>query len=339
MSTRLAADWNIPATLAGTPAADLASSDRTLRIPGLRVLGVVTAGVVLVLSLAAAAEWLRTTTIASVPVSTARPGPLFTPPVLLSITVSSAGQTGPWLTSDHELLNSVEMWKRMHLSDWSTVPAPLREQALERMLRRYRPLLNTPSAWDAMSAFDWDAVPQPVRTVAYRRMIAYWSGFYAVGSAFDLPAGAVAETLEAIVMSESWFDHRARAINRDGTWDLGLGQASSYARERLRELHARERVDASLSEDDYINPWRATRFVALWMSLMIEEAGGDLDTAVRAYNRGIGDAGDSVGADYLASVERRLGRYIRNADAPAAWDFVWRRARVLIREDAAAAPR
>ena len=260
------------------------------------------------------------------------PGLLFEPPVVMVMTVSAAGQTAPWVTTDHELRGSVEMWKRMDLTDWNAIPAALREEALETMLRRYRHILNDPSAWDVMNPFDWDMVPQPIRTVAYRRMIAYWSGFYAVGAAFDLAPATVAETLEAVVMSESWFDHRARAMNRDGTWDIGLGQASPYARERLRELHAQALVDTSLTEDDYLDPWRATRFVALWMLLMVEEANGELYGAVRAYHRGIGDAGDSLGAEYLAAVQRRLTRYIRNVDAPASWDFVWRRSRALIRE-------
>ncbi len=276
-------------------------------------------------------RWLRGSTVRSMPQATATtPAPLFAPITALEVRVTSAGQHAPWITTDAEVRSSVEMWKRMHLEDWNLISEPLRASGLNNMLVHFRDILNSPAAWDTMTTFDWDRVPQPVRTVAYRRMVAYWAGFYDVGAAYDLDARVVTETLAAIVMSESWFEHRAVALNRDGTLDVGLGQASPYARERLRELHASGRVDAGLADDDYFNPWKATRFVALWMRLMIEEMGGDLDLAIRAYNRGSADASDRLGADYLAAVDRRLARYVRNRGAPPSWDFVWRRSREIL---------
>jgi hypothetical protein len=63
------------------------------------------------------------------------------------------------------------------------------------------------------------------------------------------------------------------------------------------------------------------------MSLPLDEAAGDLEFAVRAYNRGIVDASDQLGTASTGTVHQ-------NRESPPAWDYVWREARDAVFADA-----
>jgi hypothetical protein len=250
----------------------------------------------------------------------------------LTVTISPPGWQLPWPTTSDALLRDATLWRMMHVADWNRVPDDLRERGLDAMLARYQAILVSPSAWDAMTAGDWDRIPQPIRMMAFRYMAQYWAGYYDVGQPEGLSPALVGDTIQAIVMSESWFEHRTVAVNLNGTRDLGLAGASDFARGRLRVLHAAGVVDFGPEDAAYFNPWVSTRFAAVWFQLMLQEAGGNLDRAIGAYNRGIALADDDLGLAYRAMVLRRRATFIRNQHAPVAWDYLWRRAREIERQ-------
>lgn len=241
----------------------------------------------------------------------------------VALTITAGPERIPYRGTRDQVLTDPTLWRRMHLADWNGVPAPLRERAIDAMLSQYRVLFAAPGLWSHMTAHDWDDVPQPVRVVAYLEMVDYWTHYYAVGASQQIPTAVVADAIAAIIMSESWFNHRATNVDYAGERDFGLAQASAAARERMRRLYDAGEIDVRLEDEDYFNPWAATRFAAIWMSRLLERTRGDLDVAIRAYHRGLSRAFDERGDRYLAAVGDRRSRFILNQAAPAAWDYLW----------------
>jgi hypothetical protein len=223
------------------------------------------------------------------------------------------------LRADHRL------WRQMHLDDWDRIPSELRHVGLAAMLRAHATVIEAgPGLWRTMTAADWDRIPQPVRAMAYLRMIWYWARAEDVGVEFGLQPARVAQTIAAIVMAESWFEHRAVNRNQWGNRDLGLGQCSDYCRETIDKMSARGDIGIAPSEADYFNPWIATRLATIWFELELLRAEGDVDLAIRAYHRGLDAALDDQGTAYHTRVARLRERYIRTQRASDSWRFLAR---------------
>ncbi len=256
-----------------------------------------------------------------------QPVPLAAPYVLASLTdlrPVTLTRTRNWkkertTTIADRVLHDPALWREMNFDDWDTVPVALRDRGLSTMLHAYRHALSGPAAWGAMTLDDWDLVPQPVRAIAYLRMTAYWAVREEVGAGYGLNPRRLAQTIGAIVMTESWFEHRAVNENARGNRDLGLAQCSDYCRDQLAVMAASGEIPFAPSEDEYFNPFIATWVATVWFARELGRANGDVYLAIRAYHRGIDQAFDERGDAYLEQVLAKRRRYVRAVQAPPAW--------------------
>lgn len=215
------------------------------------------------------------------------------------------------------------LWRHMHLGDWDRVPAQPRRAALDAMLRKYRGVLRR-SAWTAMSIEDWDVVPQPIRAAAYLRMAHHWAVQRGIGAEFGLSPRQMGQVIGAIIMAESWFEHRSVNENEYGR-DLGLAQCSDFCRQGLAEMAARGEIPFDPETIDYFHPLTGSRVAAVWFERELRRAEGDVALAIRAYHRGLDDALDEKGDVYAAKVRRLRDRYVRTQEASETWQYLTRR--------------
>jgi hypothetical protein len=239
------------------------------------------------------------------------------------VTTTASWQKIPVRATVDRVRSDPALWRRMFFDDFDRLPGLLRTEALEAMWRRYGHLVRAPTRWDHMTPRDWDLVPQPVRAMTFIEMVRYWSGHYQTGLPYGLPRGTVTNTMAAILMTESGFMHRASYVNGGGNRDIGLSQASDWTRAALTRLHREGTIDfAPAGEADYYDPWQATRVLVLWFGVMLDETRGDLDAAIRAYNRGAPLARAGAGDEYLTAVVDRRRRYLRDETGSETWAFL-----------------
>lgn len=225
------------------------------------------------------------------------------------------------LRSDHAL------WNRMQFRDWDTVPLEIREPALQAMVRAHRDALGGPAVWRNMTSADWDTVPQPIRALVFLRMVWHWSLALGLGTEFGFEPLRLAPTVGAIVMAESWFEHRAFNQNPYGNRDLGLAQCSDPCRRTIASMAEAGEITFAPTEAEYFNPWTGTRVAVVWFARELQRASGDVDLAIRAYHRGIDNALDEKGDRYLEGVLDKRERYVLNGGSSASWHFLARELR------------
>ena len=236
----------------------------------------------------------------------------------LPITTADGWRKRHVVVAADRVLHDRLLWRQMRFSDWDTVPAPYRVRAIHLMLRVYRYAFSEP-AWRRMDAADWDLVPQPVRAMAYVRMIRYWTARERVGAGFGLDSRSLVRTIAAIVMTESSFEHRAVNENAWGNRDLGLAQCSDHCRSELQRMFEDGDTSWRPAEADYFNPLVATRVATVWFDRELTRADGDIETAIRAYHRGIDRASDARGDAYLTAVLARRSRYFAGRSPSPTW--------------------
>jgi hypothetical protein len=244
----------------------------------------------------------------------------------MALTITENWEKVPTVVPAYLVKSDVTLWRKMHFEDWNVIPQPVREAGLSAMMARYGTLFAPGHRnWSNMSSTDWDEIPQPIRAIAFIRMAQHWAAHYAIGREYGLSPAAMADTVGAIIMAESWFEHRGFYTNPDGSTDIGLGGSSAYCRRVLRARYDHGEIDFTLQDEQYFNPWDSSRAVAVWFQMMLDEAEGDVDLAIGAYHVGIAAARDGGGHEYVASVKRKRRRFIRDDGAPEAWHFVYRR--------------
>ncbi|HLC62246.1 MAG TPA: transglycosylase SLT domain-containing protein [Candidatus Nanoarchaeia archaeon] len=217
----------------------------------------------------------------------------------------------PLVVTRRDIESDGFFWRNTYFDDWDFLPEELRHSGIEKMIEKYGHLISDNTQWQCMTHNDWDYIPPLIRAMAYMKMVDYWSDYHRIGNKFGFDAKHLADIVKAIVMTESWFEHRGLTVNKDGTRDLGLSGATDSTRKAMRRIYG-----IGMEDDNYFDPFRAAKVAVLWFDRMLLESKGKEELAIRAYYRGISKAMQGEGIDYGKRVYTLKNNYITNTSCP-----------------------
>lgn len=199
----------------------------------------------------------------------------------------------------------------MPIKAWSVIPPGMIEEEMSKLYDRYSELINNRDAWKCMNIDAWSRVHAPARIAAFSEMVDFWVDYYGAGKKSGISKKEMSNTLNAIMIGESYFDHTA--TNRG---DYGVSQISTATRATMKKWFKNGRkngIDFNFGDRDYMNPYNSIRAgVWLFSEILENEAGGDLKLAIGAYNAGIRDAKKKTkrAMRYQKGIERIIDRYL-----------------------------
>jgi len=180
----------------------------------------------------------------------------------------------------YQLLYNETVWKDMFWKEWDALPLNIMQRAVDKQFADYSIYLH-PSQWKSMNSEEWDDVPGVIKLGAFLKMIEIESIETKLTDYFLGSELSAKQVMAGIILTESF-------MFRNAVWndDKGLTQISPYAKNKLKNYPDFKH----LKKIDLFNPYVAIKAGTKWFKNALEDANGNLDIAISAYNTGINSA-------------------------------------------------
>ncbi len=233
--------------------------------------------------------------------------------------------------SSRELLTDKILWRHLENASYDALPNELRLAILNRQFSNAGYLLDS-LFWQITHQKDWDAAPVPVRTAVYLLMIKMWTNKLKLDKYAKQDDAST--WFIAMMLQESFLNHNA--VNDNGDFkDIGLAQLSHPVREKLltdtiflKITNLKDKIIGYQNLDEaseiFFNPFYAAAAGVYVFRNRLDEAKGDLNTAIMSYNVGIYYARKKSkrAQKYLDFVKYRYNNYVKGQKSET-WNYIF----------------